>query len=260
MANYIKSTDFAAKDALLTGNPAKIIKGTEVNDEFNNIQTAVATKADITSPNLLGNPTAPTQAVGNNTTRIATTAFVQGEISANEASVAITGGTIDNVTMTDSTITGGSISGLVTDITVEDGGTGASSFTLNSVVLGNNVGALNGNMVAPGTSGNVLKSNGTTWTSAAADGLSTATSVSFGTTYTAATDGFIVGNANNNFSVNSGFTITVAGNVIVNTRTASEGASGFVTGMSPVKKGQSWVAALNGGASAISLWFIPFGN
>lgn len=82
MANYIKSTDFAAKDALLTGNPAKIIKGTEVNDEFNNIQTAVATKADITSPALLGNPTAPTQAYGNNTTRLATTAFVQAALQA----------------------------------------------------------------------------------------------------------------------------------------------------------------------------------
>lgn len=82
MSNYVKSTDFAAKDALLTGNPAKIIKGTEINDEFNNIQTAVATKADITSPNLLGNPTAPTQAYGNNTTRIATTAFVQAALQA----------------------------------------------------------------------------------------------------------------------------------------------------------------------------------
>ena len=87
-----------------------------------------------------------------------------------------------------------------------------------------------------------------------------ATSISFGTPYTASTDGFVIGNANNNFVVNSGFTITVAGNVIVNTRTASEGATGYVTGMAPVKKGQSYEATLTGGASAISLWFIPFGN
>lgn len=62
MANYVKSTDFQAKDALLTGNPAKIIKGTEINDEFNAIQTAVATKADLASPAFIGNPTAATQA------------------------------------------------------------------------------------------------------------------------------------------------------------------------------------------------------
>lgn len=36
-------------------------------------------KADLASPAFTGNPTAPTQAAGNNSTRIATTAFVQGE-------------------------------------------------------------------------------------------------------------------------------------------------------------------------------------
>jgi hypothetical protein len=46
MANYTKSTDFAAKDDLATGNAAKIVKGTEIDNEFNAIQTAVATKLD----------------------------------------------------------------------------------------------------------------------------------------------------------------------------------------------------------------------
>ena len=161
MSNYVKATDFASKDALTTGDPLKIIKGTEINTEFNNIQTAIATKADLASPAFTGNPTATTQASGNSSSRLATTAFVQGEISANESNVAITGGTIEGVA-----ITGGTISGLATDLAVADGGTGASSFTLNSVILGNNIGALNGNMVAPGTSGNILTSNGTTWLSA----------------------------------------------------------------------------------------------
>ena len=60
-------------------------------------------------------------------------------------------------------ITGGSITG-ITDLAVSDGGTGASSFTANNVLLGNNTSAFQ--VVAPGTSGNVLTSNGTTWTSA----------------------------------------------------------------------------------------------
>lgn len=39
---YTKATDFAAKDALLTGNPAKIVKGTEIDAEFNAIAAADA--------------------------------------------------------------------------------------------------------------------------------------------------------------------------------------------------------------------------
>jgi hypothetical protein len=61
MSNYTKSTNFATKDSLSSGNPLKIVKGTEIDTEFNNIQTAVATKADLISPTLvtpnLGTPT-----------------------------------------------------------------------------------------------------------------------------------------------------------------------------------------------------------
>lgn len=46
MSNYTKSTDFAVKDGLASGNPAKIVKGTEIDTEFNNIATAVSSKAD----------------------------------------------------------------------------------------------------------------------------------------------------------------------------------------------------------------------
>jgi len=48
MSNYTKTTNFAAKDALSSGDPNKIVKGTEIDAEFNNIATAVATKADTT--------------------------------------------------------------------------------------------------------------------------------------------------------------------------------------------------------------------
>jgi hypothetical protein len=80
----------------------------------------------------------------------------------NATAVAITGGTIANVTVSNATI-----SSLATPITVAEGGTGSTSLTANSVMLGNGTSALSGNMVAPSTSGNVLTSNGTTWTSAA---------------------------------------------------------------------------------------------
>ena len=51
MANYTKSTNFAAKDALISGNAAKVVKGTEIDTEFTNIQTAIATKVDGTFTN-----------------------------------------------------------------------------------------------------------------------------------------------------------------------------------------------------------------
>jgi hypothetical protein len=46
MSNYTKSTNFASKDSLPSGSASKIVKGTEINTEFDNIATAVATKLD----------------------------------------------------------------------------------------------------------------------------------------------------------------------------------------------------------------------
>ena len=51
MANYTKTTNFAAKDALASGNASKVVKGTEIDTEFTNIQTAIASKADGTFTN-----------------------------------------------------------------------------------------------------------------------------------------------------------------------------------------------------------------
>lgn len=83
MTDYVKSTNFASKDSLASGNPLKIVKGTEIDTEFNNIATAVATKADLASPTFTGTPTLPsgtiatTQTSTDSSTKLATTAFVQ---------------------------------------------------------------------------------------------------------------------------------------------------------------------------------------
>ena len=65
MSNYTKSTNFATKDALASGNPLKIVKGTEIDTEFNNIATAVATKADLSGPSFTGTVTIATLALTN---------------------------------------------------------------------------------------------------------------------------------------------------------------------------------------------------
>jgi hypothetical protein len=54
LSNYTKTTNFASKDNLSPGNPLKIVKGTEIDTEFNNIQTAVATKTDNSSAAITG--------------------------------------------------------------------------------------------------------------------------------------------------------------------------------------------------------------
>jgi len=82
MTDYVKSTNFASKDSLASGNPLKIVKGTEIDTEFNNIATAVATKADLASPTFTGTPAAPTATAGTNTTQVATTAFVTTAVAA----------------------------------------------------------------------------------------------------------------------------------------------------------------------------------
>jgi len=82
MANYVKSTNFAVKDGLPSGDPQKVVKGTEIDTEFNNISTAINSKSDASNPTFLGTPFAPTAPLGTNTNQIATTAFVQAALQA----------------------------------------------------------------------------------------------------------------------------------------------------------------------------------
>lgn len=83
MTDYTKATNFASKDSLSSGNSLKIVKGTEIDTEFNSIATAIATKADLSGPTFTGTPTLPTgtiattQSSSDSSTKLATTAFVQ---------------------------------------------------------------------------------------------------------------------------------------------------------------------------------------
>ncbi len=124
MANYLKATDFAAKDALLTGDPNKIVKGTEINDEFDSIQTAVNSKSNLESPTFTGTPKATTASLNTSTIQIATTAFVANALGALTSDTGSLGlQSADNVSISGGTITG------ITDLAVADGGTGASTAT-----------------------------------------------------------------------------------------------------------------------------------
>lgn len=58
MSNYVKSTDFAVKDSLASGNPSKLVKGSEIDTEFEAIASAVNSKSDKASPAFTGTATA----------------------------------------------------------------------------------------------------------------------------------------------------------------------------------------------------------
>jgi hypothetical protein len=129
----------------------------------------VITGGSITGVALTGNTfTSPVISGGSiNNTPIGATTASTGAFSTLSVTGATTfsGATVANTfSSSGATITGGSISG-ITDLAVADGGTGRSTLTANAVLVGNGTSGINS--VAPGTSGNVLTSDGTSWTSAA---------------------------------------------------------------------------------------------
>jgi len=139
MSNYTKTTNFASKDNLSPGNPLKIVKGAEIDTEFNNIQTAVGTKTDNASANI----------TGGSITGITDLAVADGGTGASTATAALnnllpsqsgndkkylqtdgTNATWDAVSLSTSDITG--------TLPVANGGTGVTSSTgTGSVVLSN---------------------------------------------------------------------------------------------------------------------------
>lgn len=64
------------------GSAANDGTGDPLRTAFGKLNTSISELAPLASPALTGNPTAPTQTLGNNTTRIATTAFVKAAIDA----------------------------------------------------------------------------------------------------------------------------------------------------------------------------------
>ena len=139
MSNYTKSTNFATKDNLSPGNPLKIVKGTEIDTEFNNIQTAVGTKTDNASANITGGTI-----VG-----ITDLAVADGGTGASTATAALNNllptqtGNANKYLQTDGTnATWDAVSLSTADITgtlpVANGGTGVTSSTgTGDVVLSN---------------------------------------------------------------------------------------------------------------------------
>jgi hypothetical protein len=144
-------------------------------------------------------------------------------------------GTVNGLTLTGTVTTSGSLTlggtlsnvSLATQVTgtlpVANGGTGATTLTANNVLLGNGTSALQ--TVAPGTSGNILTSNGTTWTSATpAAGGSTLTAVASGSLSNGST---VVINVDGTVSVVAGTTQAVGTPVVFNSASSANLAATY---------------------------------
>ena len=139
MSDYTKSTNFATKDNLTPGDPLKIVRGTEIDTEFNNIATAIATKTDNASAAI----------TGGSITGITDLAIADGGTGASTATAAINNllpsqtSNANKYLQTDGTnVSWDAVSLSTSDITgtlpVANGGTGVTSSTgTGSVVLSN---------------------------------------------------------------------------------------------------------------------------
>ena len=161
MSNYTKSTNFASKDNLSPGNPLKIVKGTEIDTEFNNIATAVATKTDNSSATITGG-TINGAVIGGTTAAAGTFTNLTVSSAATIASAAISAGTINGA------VIGGSSAQAITgtNITATTGFSGPLTGAVTGNVTGNLTGNVTGNVtgaVTGNVTGNVTSSGTSTF-------------------------------------------------------------------------------------------------
>lgn len=100
-----------------------------------------STKANLASPVFTGNPTAPTPLTADNSTSVATTAFVKAVTSAITVPVTSVAGRVGNITLTASDIGAGKFTGRVQTagnpaVTIAGAGTNTSALCVESVASG----------------------------------------------------------------------------------------------------------------------------
>jgi hypothetical protein len=208
-----------------------------------NVQAPLITGTDYLAPNGSASSLTDFPILNQNTNGNASTATLAGNISAT-SNTSLT--SLENLNIL-GTITSGIWS--ATTISVIKGGTGLTSLVSNSVLLGNGTNAIQ--VVSPETSGNVLTSNGTTWTSAPLTGV---------------TAGNLIGTTLASNVVNTSITsvglltnTTVNGKLIVGTPSAATSSAilevnSTSKGFLPPKMSASQRDAISNPASGLMIW------
>ena len=140
---------------------------TPISLYYSTTVSAVPTAGNLANGELAINITDGKLFYKDNSGVVQTIASKAGNVNVSSISFGTTGLTPNSATTGAITVAG--------TLNVANGGTGATTLTANNVILGNGTSAVQ--TVAPGTNGNVLTSNGTTWTSAAPTGVTTGKSI-----------------------------------------------------------------------------------
>ena len=136
MSDYTKIVDYAAKDALITGNPVKLVKGTELGAEYDAIATAIATKANSASPAFTGVSGFAVGAVGAPSiymTGYATTGWYN--IGANNWGFAVSGAKVLDISSTGLAVTGTTSTTTGMAVGGATAGTGGIAFPATAVAV-----------------------------------------------------------------------------------------------------------------------------
>ena len=155
--------------------------------------------------------------------------------------------------------TSGTAAGLSTTLAVTSGGTGTTSLTANNVLLGNGTSAVQ--VVAPSTSGNLLTSNGTTWTSSGPNTLGynqtwqdvTASRAS-GTTYTNSTGKPIQVNVAGECTSGSAILYLTVGGVVISGGQVQSLANLTAQVGAIIPPGATYVLSVNFGTVTPTYW------